>query len=73
MPPQHFEFAHDGLNDTSQHQGGANTASFESPSILDSVFSAFLFADDEVYMPPAVNYVLLSFCLSAVGYLGFDP
>ena len=24
-------------------------------------------------MPPAVNYALLSFCLSAVGYLGFDP
>ena len=24
-------------------------------------------------MPPAANYVLLSFSLSAVGYLGFDP
>ena len=41
--------------------------------ISDSVFSAFLSAADEAFVPPTVNYTLLSFSLSMVGYLGFDP
>ena len=72
VPPQHFDFANDELNNTAWCRADANTASSESPGISDSVFLAFLFAADEAFMPPAVNYALLSFCLSAVGYLGFD-
>ena len=33
----------------------------------------FLSAADEAFMPPAVNYAILSFLLSAIGYLDFDP
>ena len=73
MPPQRFDFASDGLNDTARRRAGANTASSESPGISDSVFLAFFSAADEAFMPPAANYALLFFCLSAVGYLGFDP
>ena len=73
VPPQRFDFSQDGLNDAARRQAGANAASAESPGISDSVFSAFLSAADEAFMPPAVNYALLSFSLSAVGYLGFDP
>ena len=73
VPDRHFDFAHGGLNATAQRQGGANTASSESLGIPDSVFLVFLSAADEAFMPPAVNYAILSFCRSAVGYLGFDP
>ena len=73
MPPQRFDFANAGLNATTRRRAGGNTAFSESPGISDSVFSAFLSAADEAFMPPAVNYALLAFSLSAVGYLGFDP
>ena len=63
----------DGLNDTAQRQAGANAAAAESPGISDSVFSAFLSASEEAFMPPTVNYALLTYSLNAVGYLGFDP
>ena len=73
VPPRHFNFDQDGLNDTSQDQAGANAAAAGSPGISDSVFSAFLSASEEVSTPPAANYALLSFLLSTVGYLGVDP
>ena len=73
VPPQRFDFSEDGLNYTARRRAGANAASAESPGIFDSIFSAFLSADDEAFMPPSVNYALLFFSLSAVGYLGFDP
>ena len=76
-PPQRFDFgqesAQDGLNDTARRQAGANAAAAESPGISDSVFSAFLSASEEAFMPPTVNYALLTYSLNAVGYLGFDP
>ena len=72
---QHFNFSQDGLNDTTQCYTGANAASAESPGISDSVFSTFLSAANEVFMPPTINNycALLSFLISAVGYLGFEP
>ena len=75
VPTQCFDFSQDGLTDTTQRRAGPNAASVASLGIYDSVFSAFLSAADEdlVFMPPTVTYALLSFSLSAVGYLGFDP
>jgi hypothetical protein len=72
-PPQRFDFGQDGLNDTARRQAGANAAAAEPPGISDSVFSAFLSASEEAFMPPAVNYALLTYSLSVVGYLSFDP
>ena len=72
-PPQCFDFNQDGLNDIAQHQAVANAAAAESLGIFDFVFSAFLSAVEEAFMPPTVNYALLTYSLNAVGYLGFDP
>ena len=73
VPPQRFDFSQDGLNDAARRQAGANAASAESPGISDSVFSAFLSAADEAFMPPAVNYALLSFNYALLAQCSWIP